>query len=93
MSNYPVHKSESLGVKYPIFKNCDAIRERQSFFRMEPPYKVGRKNTKKYPERTEHDIMYEIQFQGPVQGKFNRQHTTFKNARSTKSVSRFQMGL
>ena len=61
--------SEPLQEKFEIFKTCPEVAKRQSLFKMQPPYKVGRKNSLKDPRRTEHDIMFEIQTHGPVQGK------------------------
>ncbi len=60
--------SEPLEDKFEIFRTCPAVAKRQSLFKMQPPYKVGRKNTSKHPKRTEQDIMFEIQMHGPVQG-------------------------
>ena len=60
--------SEPLQEKFEIFKTCPEVAKRQSLFKMQPPYKVGRKNSLKDPRRTEHDIMFEIQTHGPVQG-------------------------
>jgi hypothetical protein len=60
--------SGDLGDKFEIFKTCDPVGKRQSLFKMQPAYKVGRKNSLKHPKRTETDIMFEIQTHGPVQG-------------------------
>ena len=67
LSHYPL-MSEPLEEKFEIFKKCPAIAKRQSMFKMQPPYKVGRKNSLKHPRRAEHDILYEILVPGPVQG-------------------------
>lgn len=67
LSHYPI-LSEPLEHKFEIFRSCPSVGKRQSLFKMQPPYKVGRKNTLKHPRRTEYDIMYEIQMHGPVQG-------------------------
>ena len=67
LSHYPL-MSEPLQEKFEIFKTCPEVAKRQSLFKMQPPYKVGRKNSLKDPRRTEHDIMFEIQTHGPVQG-------------------------
>ena len=67
LSHYPL-MSEPLEDKFEIFKTCPEVAKRQSLFKMQPPYKVGRKNSLKDPRRTEHDIMFEIQTHGPVQG-------------------------
>lgn len=67
LSHYPL-MSEPLEDKFEIFRTCPAVAKRQSLFKMQPPYKVGRKNTSKHPKRTEQDIMFEIQMHGPVQG-------------------------
>ena len=61
--------SGPLEQKFEIFRTCPAVAKRQSLFKMQPAYKVGRKNTLKHPRRTEFDIMYEIMTHGPVQGK------------------------
>ena len=60
--------SEPLQEKFEIFRTCPEVAKRQSLFKMQPPYKVGRKNSLKDPRRTEHDIMFEILTHGPVQG-------------------------
>ena len=67
LSHYPL-MSTPLEEKFEIFRTCPAVAKRQSLFKMQPAYKVGRKNTLKYPRRTENDIMYEIMTHGPVQG-------------------------
>ena len=69
LSHYPL-MSTPLEEKFEIFKTCPAVAKRQSLFKMQPAYKVGRKNTLKYPRRTEYDIMYEIMTHGPVQGRY-----------------------
>lgn len=66
LSHYPI-MSGPLEEKFEIFRTCQAIQKRQSFFKMQPPYKVGRKNNHQHPRRTEFDIMFEIQTHGPVQ--------------------------
>lgn len=68
LSHYPL-MSGPLEQKFEIFRTCPAVAKRQSLFKMQPAYKVGRKNTLKHPRRTEFDIMYEIMTHGPVQGK------------------------
>ena len=60
--------SGPLEEKFEIFRTCPAVAKRQSLFKMQPAYKVGRKNSLKHPRRTEYDIMYEIMTHGPVQG-------------------------
>ena len=70
LSHYPL-LSEPLEEKFEIFKICPPVAKRQSLFKMQPPYKVGRKNSLKHPRRTEFDIMFEIQMHGPVQGEQN----------------------
>ena len=67
LSHYPL-MSGPLEEKFEIFRTCPAVAKRQSLFKMQPAYKVGRKNSLKHPRRTEYDIMYEIMTHGPVQG-------------------------
>ena len=69
LSHYPL-LSQPLEEKFEIFKICGAVAKRQSLFKMQPPYKVGRKNSLKHPRRTEFDIMFEVKTHGPVQGNF-----------------------
>ena len=87
LSHYPL-MSEPLQEKFEIFKTCPEVAKRQSLFKMQPPYKVGRKNSLKDPRRTEHDIMFEIQTHGPVQGKkFTYIITLLYIALASKNVS------
>ena len=71
LSHYPL-LSQPLEEKFEIFKICGAVAKRQSLFKMQPPYKVGRKNSLKHPRRTEFDIMFEVKTHGPVQGKLKK---------------------
>ena len=71
LSHYPL-LSQPLEEKFEIFKICGAVAKRQSLFKMQPPYKVGRKNSLKHPRRTEFDIMFEVKTHGPVQGNFQK---------------------
>ena len=73
LSHYPL-LSQPLEEKFEIFKICGAVAKRQSLFKMQPPYKVGRKNSLKHPRRTEFDIMFEVKTHGPVQGKLKKNH-------------------
>ncbi|XP_059090669.1 uncharacterized peptidase C1-like protein F26E4.3 isoform X2 [Tigriopus californicus] len=57
------HKSRPL----QAFENCKGLDKRRGLFRTQPAYKVGRRNTREHPRRTEEDIMFEIMTHGPVQ--------------------------
>ena len=93
LSHYPL-LSQPLEEKFEIFKICGAVAKRQSLFKMQPPYKVGRKNSLKHPRRTEFDVMFEIKTHGPVQGNFKNHEKKssifhdFKTQKNTKKKSR-----
>lgn len=66
LSHYPIIGA-ALAEKYEIFNTCPPVKQRQSLYKMQPAYRVGRKNKPAHPKRTEQDIMYEISTHGPVQ--------------------------